>query len=156
MNHALTILTIGTVAQCLAGCSNLASPQNRDQRATVIAGLGSAKVSVSGLQQNGATKGLISANSFYTQVLEAGSNSAISGSSVAFPPGALAIDTEIAIATTDAIGNNETLHSFLAAAEWIGPQVDGGSIRQSFRDLLRQESRRGVGQLYGSDPKSPN
>ncbi len=109
MNHMLTILAIGTMAQCLAGCSKLAAPQERDQRSTVIAGLGSARVSVSGLQQNGATKGVLSANSFYTQVLEAGSNSAISGSSVAFPPGSLAIDTEIALATTAAIGNNETL-----------------------------------------------
>jgi len=94
----------------LGACNKEAlQSQVKDQRQDSIPGVGTTKVRVSIVGANGQTKGALVANAMYTQVLEAGSNTEISGTSVAFPPGSLAIDTEVSIATSSAIGNSDTL-----------------------------------------------
>lgn len=98
------------VAANLGGCEkSVLEPKVRDQRQDTIPGLSDTNVRISAIESNGRTKGAVAANAMYTQVLEAGSNTTISGSSAAFPPGSLAIDTEVSLATTAAIGNTDTL-----------------------------------------------
>jgi hypothetical protein len=94
----------------LDGCNKQAfESQVRDQRQDSIPGLGVSVVRVSASQSSTGTKGALVANAMYTQVIEAGGNTTISGTSIAFPPGSLAIDTEVSIAATTAIGNSDTL-----------------------------------------------
>lgn len=90
-------------------CQQVAAPVARDQRTNLISGVGNTKVDVNVSVENGQTKGSFSANSFYTQVLEARSGSSISGSSISIPPGALAIDTQISLGDGAGIGNDSTL-----------------------------------------------
>jgi hypothetical protein len=97
-------------AGLLGACNKSALESNvRDQRRDTIPGVSDTKVRISAIESNGRTKGAVSANAMFTQVLEAGSNSSISGSSAAFPPGSLAIDTEVSLATSSTIGNTATL-----------------------------------------------
>jgi hypothetical protein len=54
-------------------------------------------------EQDGGTTGAVSAASLDTQVVQAGENSEVAGASVSFPPGSIAIDTEITLSAGDEV-----------------------------------------------------
>ena len=59
-------------------------------------------------EADGAVTGAISAGSNLTQLLMAAANSAISGSTVAFPPGSLSIDSSVTLEESSDIANSST------------------------------------------------
>lgn len=110
LSRVLLAWTGLALAAVSGGCQkSVLESKVRDQRQDTIPGVSETKVRISAIESNGRTKGAVAANAMYTQVLEAGSNTSISGSSAVFPPGSLAIDTEVSLSTTSAIGNTATL-----------------------------------------------
>lgn len=91
-------------ASCMNGPSFMKqsneSSQTDNQNATV---------NVAAKDENGVATGAITAESGLTQVLQASSDSSIAGSSVSFPPGSIAIDTDISISAGESVASDEAI-----------------------------------------------
>jgi hypothetical protein len=75
------------------------------------------KVLVATREAAGAATGLVAPSSDVTQVVKASSNSGISGVAVEFPPGAVAIATEITVAPGENIASNAVVSQLQIANE---------------------------------------
>jgi hypothetical protein len=75
------------------------------------------KVVVETREESGAATGLVAPSPDVTQVVQASANSAISGVAVEFPPGAVAIATEITVAPGENIASNEVVTQLQIANE---------------------------------------
>jgi hypothetical protein len=89
----------------LAGCMNgpgflrQSNESNQKEQSLVV----------EAAEENGSVTGTIAADSNLTQVIQASSNSAIAGTSVSFPPGAIAVDTAITVSSGEAVATDETV-----------------------------------------------
>src|SRR5689334_8672104 len=94
-------------AGCLKGPSFMKQAGPADSRRATLKPVYVASIE----QADGSTSGSLSAASNTTQILKASEASAISGAAVEFPPGSLAIDTEITMKAGATVASPETLKS---------------------------------------------
>lgn len=71
----------------------------------------SAPTMIATVDTNGVVTGAVSANSKTTQSMQASANSPIAGSTIAFPPGALAIDTQVSMQAGASLAQSQSLQA---------------------------------------------
>lgn len=93
----------------IAGCAKGPGffKQSGQEKAPEAALTAATVVSVKVLEENGATKAAIDAFSKATQLVEAAPDSAVAGTSVAFPPGTLSVSTEVSLAVGESLATND-------------------------------------------------
>ncbi len=92
----------------LSACMNGPSFMNHSNESSQTDNRNSVVV-VNAQDENGVATGSITSESGVTQVLYASSDSSIAGSSISFPPGSLAIDTDVSISVGATIASDETI-----------------------------------------------
>ena len=94
---ALSLLLL-SLSGIIGGCDKFSQTKVSDQRESMIEGVGKSKtVGVVTDPSSGVISAKMSANSPFTQEIRAASDGALKGAVLSFPPGALRVDTEIAV-----------------------------------------------------------
>ena len=75
------------------------------------------RLQVATVDQNGATSGVIAGGSKSTQVISASTNSTVAGSNIEFPPGSLAISTEVTIQAGSNLATKSVLSQLNVTSE---------------------------------------
>jgi hypothetical protein len=106
MHHPMrTVRLLFIASLALGGCDKFSQKISRDQRGGLIDGIGAPKTVSAQIDQSGAITARMSANSPFTQEVRAGSDGALNGTVLSFPPGSLGIDTEIMLEESVPLAN---------------------------------------------------
>ena len=109
-SHTNLILTLAALAfGCVRGPAFL--KQSGAPEASIH------RLQVATVDQNGVTSGVITGGSKSTQVIAASANSAVAGSNIEFPPGSLAISTEVTIQAGSSLATNSVFTQLNVTAE---------------------------------------